>query len=108
MVGESFQSCKHSSPNLFLAVCLCIWVGVRYWFVCFGNDTRLGFGFGFTVVISITRINLFGGGGLGIRFFDIILGGISRLYHTCSILSIGNWLSRMNYGMMGAFEYQHA
>jgi hypothetical protein len=65
--GESFQCRDDSAPNLFLAVCLCIWVGVRYRVIFSGQCTGLGIGVGIAIAIVITGVTRFRG--LSVRFF---------------------------------------
>jgi hypothetical protein len=71
IVGESFQCRDESAPNLFLAICLCIRVGVRYRVVFSGHCTGLwvwigiGVGIAIAIAISITGVTWFRGSALG-------------------------------------------
>jgi hypothetical protein len=38
----------------------------------------------------------------------VISGGIVTFFYTYYKVSTGIWLSRLSYGMRGAFEHQHA
>jgi hypothetical protein len=73
-LSASFFNADESTPNLFLAVCLCIRVGVRYRVVFSGHCTGLwvgiGIGVGIAIAIAITITGVTWFRGLDVRFFE--------------------------------------